>query len=1053
MLKQILTGACALIIVVTHLAYGARAQSATATLSGTVLDEQRASISGASVTAVNEATGIQRQAETDAEGYFTFAQLPPGVYAVRAQRPGFATAHLPGVVLNVGDRSALRIQLKVAPVGETVTVNADAERAEESPAVSTVVDRRFVSNQPLNGRTFQTLIGLAPGVTFTPTNVTNLGQFSVNGQRANANYFTVDGVSANFGASTATNLYETGGGSLPSLSAQGGTNALASVDAVQEFRIQTSTYAPEFGRQPGGQISIVTRSGTNEFRGSLFEYLRNDVFDANDWFANRSGLPKPALRQNDFGFVLGGPLTLPRFGEGGPRVWSGRDHTFFFVSYEGLRLRQPIVSSPEEVPSLAARQNATGTVRDILNAFPLPTSAASAGNPNTATFVGSYSNPSELDAVSVRVDHAAGDRLLLFGRYNYAPSETRVRANFGSTSSVAITPQETETLTAGATTIFSPRASNDLRVNFSRSKARVENVVENFAGAVVPPGSAFFPAFASPRDGLSLIAVGSNTIRSGVSQENRQRQLNVVNAFSYTAGSHAIKVGADYRRLYPVADQSAYTRFIRFRNVTEALAGNLDLALVARADVDLYPVYNNYSFFAQDTWRATRRLTLTYGLRYEVNPAPTDANGNTPLTVTGLGGGSSLALAPRGTPFYETTYDNVAPRVGLAYQLFPDGGTVVRGGFGVYYDLGYGFTGSALAPSNFPYGNTVTRTNVPFSSDFVSSPAPPASMTPPFPALFAYESGYELPYTLHFNVAVEQSLGAGGAGSITYAGAAGRRLGRAEVLLNPAPGFTRLNVVRNAGGSDYHSLQAQFQRRFARGLQALASYTWAKSLDNVSEESITNYQATLERYDPALDRGPSSFDVRHAFTGAVSYDIPSPFESGAGRALLGNFGVDAIYRARTALPVNVLVGSDPLGLGTATVARPDLVAGAPLYVEDPNVAGGRRINRAAFSVPAGNRQGTLGRNALRGFPLSQLDLSLRRQFNFSENFNLQFRVDAFNLFNHPSFANPEGRLNNPNFGVSTQMLGRSLGSGGVGLSPLYQIGGPRSMQMSLKLNF
>jgi hypothetical protein len=514
-----------------------------------------------------------------------------------------------------------------------------------------------------------------------------------------------------------------------------------------------------------------------------------------------------------------------------------------------------------------------------------------------------------------------------------------------------------------------------------------------------------------------------------------------------------LKFGVDYRRLAPIADQGEYTRFISFSNISQVLRENLDLALVARADVDLHPIYHNYSFFAQDMWRLTRRLTLTYGLRYEVNPAPTDANGNLPFTVSGLNDLTTLALAPRGTRFYETTYNNFAPRVGVAFRLFPERGTVVRGGFGVYYDLGYAFTGAALAPSNFPYGNTVTRTNLPLSSPFVSSPAPPASLTPPFPALFAYQPGYELPYTLHYNLTVEQSVGADNTVSMAYVGASGRRLGRAEAILNPHPNFTRLNVVRNSAESSYHALQAQFQRRLSRGLQALASYTWSKSLDNVSEESISNFQAAIEKYDPRLDRGPSTFDVRNAFTGAVSYDIPSPFKSGLQRAIFSNFGVDAIYRARTALPVNVVRGSDALGIGTATVARPDLVLGLPLYIDDPAVAGGKRINRAAFSVPSGNRQGTLGRNVLRGFPLSQLDLSLRRQINLTEKLNLQFRADAFNVLNTPNFANPEGRLNNANFGVSTQMLGRSLGSGGVGLSPLYQIGGPRSLQLALKLNF
>jgi hypothetical protein len=244
----------------------------------------------------------------------------------------------------------------------------------------------------------------------------------------------------------------------------------------------------------------------------------------------------------------------------------------------------------------------------------------------------------------------------------------------------------------------------------------------------------------------------------------------------------------------------------------------------------------------------------------------------------------------------------------------------------------------------------------------------------------------------------------------------------------------------------------QFQRRLSKGLQALASYTFAKSLDVVSEESGINRQSPAGRFDPRQDRGPSSFDVRHAFNAAVSYAIPSPFAGGAGRAIFGGFGMDAIIRARSATPVNVLSGLDPLRLGFTTVARPDLVSGQPLYLHDNSFPGGRRLNPSAFDIEtplAEGRQGTLGRNVLRGFNVSQLDLTLRRQFRLTEGLNLQFRTEAFNLFNQANFANPSGILTSQNFGRATQILASGLG----GLSPLFQIGGPRSIQLALKLQF
>jgi hypothetical protein len=308
------------------------AQSATATLSGTVEDQNGAVVPGANVIVLNSGTRLQREATTNDQGYFTIPLLPPSTYTVTVRRDGFAPVQIPNLVLNVGDQKALQIQLKAGDVNATVQVVNEAPLISESPAVGTVVDRQFVENLPLNGRTFQSLISLTPGVVVTGTNGQEQGQFSVNGQRANTNYFTVDGVSANIGSAGQSTLGQAEAGALPGLSAFGSTSNLVSVDALQEFKVLTSTFAPEFGRTPGGQIQILTRAGTNDYHGTLFEYFRNDVFDANDWFNNATRLSKPATRQNDFGGVLGGPLPLPRFGEGGPSFLSGKNRTFFFFS-------------------------------------------------------------------------------------------------------------------------------------------------------------------------------------------------------------------------------------------------------------------------------------------------------------------------------------------------------------------------------------------------------------------------------------------------------------------------------------------------------------------------------------------------------------------------------------------------------------------------------------------------------------------------------------------------------------------------------------------------
>ncbi|MGH9842681.1 MAG: TonB-dependent receptor domain-containing protein [Blastocatellia bacterium] len=1038
------------LLLLTGLFEAAFAQSATATLTGTVTDETGAVVAGATVTVTDSAKQLERQVTTNSDGFFILPQLLPSHYKIKVQRSGFATTELPDVLLNVGDQSSLRVQLKVAQVGETVTIS-DANLISDAPAVATLVNRQFVENQPLNGRSFQTLVELSPGVVITPSNLVTPGQFSVNGQRAGSNYFTVDGVSANFGSSASTTLYETAGGGVPSYSSQGSTASLASVDAVQEFSIQTSTYAPEFGRQPGAQVQLVTRSGTNDFHGSLFEYLRNDKFDANNFFANANNLKRPPIRQNDFGGVIGGPVLLPKAAFG-PLAYDGRNRTFFFFSYEGVRLRTPFVTVPLQVPSLAARQSATGVLRDILNAFPLPTGAPLAATPNAAPYLAAFSKPSTLDATSFRIDQNFGPKLSLFGRVNHAPSVTDERARFCAASCVARLDHKTDTYTVGATMTFGARLSNDLRVNYSKAGVNQSYFIDNFGGAIVPPQASLYPPFTSGPQGYIYIEVdpaGDNTISDGLFSDQKQRQFNIVNNLSYAVGGHALKFGADYRRLAPSANSGTYRRNFIFPNITSLVGGVAPTASIVAIDAVLRPIYQNFSAYAQDTWRANGRLTLTYGLRYEVNPAPAEENGREPVTVATLN--NPTQLAPRGTRFYETTFNNFAPRVGVSYQLSQKSGTVVRGGFGMFYDLGYNFTGTAFSATLYPNARTLSLTNQMFTSPTAAVQPPAVNPNPPYPRIFAYQPDFKLPYTLQYNLAIEQAIGASNVVKATYVGANGRRLGRVTTLVNPGF-FTRIDAVTNDATSDYHSLQLQYQRRLSKGLQALFSYTFAKSLDIVSEESFQNRQSPTGRFDPKQDRGPSSFDLRHAFNAAVSYAIPSPFADGAGKAIFGGFGIDTIVRARSATPVTVLSGRDPFGLGFTTVSRPDLVAGQPLYLNDPSFAGGRRFNPAAFdgATPiAQGRQGTLGRNVLRGFSASQVDVALRRDFKLVEELKLQFRVDAFNLFNQANFANPTGILTSAIFGRATQMLSSGLG----GLSPLYQIGGPRSLQLALKLQF
>ncbi|MCW5962394.1 MAG: TonB-dependent receptor [Bryobacterales bacterium] len=1027
-------------------------QSTLATLTGVVLDEQNASVSGATVTLKDPVRGLVRETLTNDSGYFTLPQLAPSNYELTVAKPGFRAERVESLVLNAKDQRTLRLQLAIAAQSDAVNVVGELPLVSLAPAVATAVDRGFIENQPLNGRSFQTLINLSPGVVLTNSSIVNNGQFSVNGQRTAANYFTVDGVSANFGMVFATTPYEGASGSIPSFSALGGTNTLASVDAVQEFTIQTSTYAPEYGRQPGGQVAIVTRSGTNELHGVLFNYLRNDKLDANSWFGNRNRLPRAALRQNNYGFTLGGPVFVPKF-------YDGRNRTFFFVSHEGLRLVQPVISRPLRVPTVEARAQATGILRNLLEAYPLPTGPAFADAPLEAPFLASFSNPSTLDATSVRLDHAFNDRVTLFGRYNYAPSESRERARYAAASFVAVLPALTETATVGATAVLSPAVNNDFRVNWSRSRAGQIYQQDTFGGAKLLPENILIPGYAAGPTALLYLQVDpndDNTLSPGTFSLNSQQQWNFVNTTNWTTGAHAWKFGADYRRLAPNIGGRLYGKTLTFTSITNLITGIVPTGSVTEVDRFLEPRYDNFSAFVQDAWRIAPRLTLTYGARWEVNPAPGDAGGDPPLTVRGLDTPQTATLDPAGTRLYDTTWGNVAPRVGVAWQPFNSLATVIRAGFGVFYDLGNAFAGTAQSPGFFPNSRQRVLPNTSIEDPLFFEPVPPVSMQPPYPRLFAFEEGYQLPRTRQYSLAVEQPLGAANSLSISYVGAAGRMLARVEslrpsVLQNPA--FTRIDYVTNAAFSDYDALQVQFKRRMTRNFQALLAYTWGKSLDTASDESISNFQTPVLRSDPRADRGPSEFDIRHAFTGSATWELPALGNSRFLQSVTGGFAFDSVVRFTSALPVNIISGRDVLGLGLTNVSRPDLVPGQPLYIESDTLPGGWRINPAAFDAAtplAQARQGTLGRNVVRGFGLSQVDLALRRRFAITDTIALSFRAEAFNLANTTNFANPTGVLTSPNFGVSTQI--RSVGAVS-GPNPLFQVGGPRSIQLALRLEF
>jgi hypothetical protein len=1041
------------------------AQTETGSIAGQVRDPQGAAVVGADVTVTNSATGVAVTAKTNETGNFFVPSLRPAHYKIAVKAAGFKESDL-DVEVHVQDRLSEVMTLALGSGAETVNVNGSSEQVDTSTAVATEVSQAFIENMPLNGRSFQALIDLTPGSVTAKSYYSGVGQFSVDGQRTDANYFSIDGVSANVGITQGSNVYlaAAGAGAAQASSNNGGYNNLVSVDALQEYKIQTSTFEPEYGRTPGAQLSIVTKSGTNNLHGDLFEYLRNDVFDSRDYFARANNLPKPAEKQNDFGGTVGGPII--------------KNKLFFFFSYEGLRLRVPFTRT-EYVPSTYARQQAIPAVAPLFNAYPLPTTDDLPGVWD-AKSIRTFSNPSTLNATSLKLDYTVSPKLTLFVRGDDGPSNGQQHGafDFYSRATLSTTTANVSTITGGATYIINNALVDDFRVNLSQSKGATTVVATNFGGAVAPSDAYLFstnPSFNTTNSVFSLYMLDPNESGWYVGNDatNHQHQFNIIDSLSWSKGNHNLKFGVDYRRLTPTNGYRPWDIGYLATDFESLAAGNIYYASIDSSDAsELRPVFTNLSLYGQDDWRVTKNLTLTYGVRWDYDPPPSENSGHPFYTATNLNDPANVALAPKGTPLWQADKKNFAPRLGLAYTVNNTAGKelVLRGGWGLFYGLGN--QQGAQGTQGFPYGRTAYFYGADDGGAY-TFPVPPANggvvpftTTPSYAFMFAFDPHLKDPRVYQWNVTAEQALGATRSIQLSYVGNNGDDLLRREMLtpdMGGSTAFAYLDVVTNDGWSNYNALQAQFKQRPWHGLQLIASYTWSHAIDNGSSVNLPNPYKTV--YSPSLDSGNSDFDMRHNFSAAVTYEVPSAGE-GFAKALSSGWAFDSLFRANSAVPVDVTTGVLPaFGLywnNDAGNQRPNIVPGVPLYLYGSQYPGGKIINSAAFTVPANEfTQGDLPRNYLRGFGAWQEDIALRRTFRITERVNLLFRAEAFNLFNHTNFGDPGAQsdgtnhLNSPDFGYSTQVLSNSLGTGGAdgGFSSLYQIGAPRSLQFALKLQF
>jgi Carboxypeptidase regulatory-like domain/TonB dependent receptor/TonB-dependent Receptor Plug Domain len=1019
-----------------------------ATLSGRISDGSHLVISGATVTLTSQETHLTRATQSNDSGLYSLSGLPSGVYDVSTQATGFDSQDRKGVPLEVAQQAQMDFTLEVGKTSQSVTVGSGPDLLKTSDAsVSTLVDRQLTDNMPLNGRSFQNLVTLAPGVNLANAQNSS-GQFVVSGLRATANSFSIDGVNA---VSTVTG-YQSAGGNNAGYNVAGGTNSMVSVDALREFRVLTSSYAAEYGRNPGAHVLLITRSGTNSFHGALFDYFRNDKLDAADWFVDQAGQSKPRLRSNDFGGVFGGPIVFSRMPM--PINKTPKNKTFFFVSFEGQRLLQPqfVVTA---VPSVLARQSAPAVAQPFLDAFPVP-NGPQLGN-NQAQFSGGYSNPLSTDSTLIKVDRIFSARLIAFGTFSYAQSGKTSRSNSGSASPAdsEVVHLSERSLTAGLTYIFNTALTTDFRINFGDNTNTSQFTMDTFGGAVVPANNLLLPG-TSPAGNYSFVTLGDSggDLFGGSIGTSEERQINAVDGLNYVFGTHQFKFGVDYRALLPLITAGG-DQYFQFSGVS-GLVNNQLSAFHSTAPSRARTAMTSVSLYAQDTWRASSRLNVTYGLRWEFNSVPhsLDPNNGGILPLLGNYGAGNVTVGAPGTALWTAQYSSFAPRLGVAWQLRRQPGreTIFRAGGGLYFDTGIADASSQPWVSGYPAGQATVLLNssLPVNPSQVALPPLNQTQPPPGNKFFMFPSDFQAPRVWEWNLTFQQALGRNQTLSVAWVGAAGRKLPYVTAYPLVTANIYSVVYTDNSGSSDYNSLQVQYERHISHGLAINASYTWSHSLDTNSSDTSVNVPAAFEL--PSLNRGDSDFDIRHSLHAGISYNIPAFRGAAWMKALTEGWGVDGIVTSQTALPVNITFTRD-IGFGSYPF-RPDLVSGILQWIDDPNVAAGKRLNPAAFVVPATPIQGDLGRNALRGFDLVQTDLSARRSFRIEKGLRLIFRADLFNALNHPNFASPVAIVGSGLFGISTGTTANSeVGGGAFGLNSIFNVGGPRAAQLSLRLEF
>ncbi len=1013
----------------------AHAQTVGASLRGTVSDPTRAVVPGAAVEIRNVDTGATRNVKTDDGGRWREPILPPGNYELRVSATGFTTVLRQGIRLDVGQDATIDVNLEIGRTASEVTVIADAERVNlTSGSVSGLVDQKQMRDLPLNGRSFEQLALLQPGVNAVEVGGNDpvggrTAKISINGTRPEQSSFLLDGTDIN-------NVYNKTPGSV------GGV--LLGVEAVLEFQVLTNSYSAEFGRSAGGVINAVTRSGKNQVNGSLFEFVRNSKMDAKNFF-DPATAPIPPYKRNQFGGVIGGPIR--------------RDKTFFFGAFESL-IERVGTSGVTNVPDANARATAVAAIQPYLALFPLPNGRSLGGG--AAQYVFSLPQPANEYFAQGRVDHRFSERDTIFGRYTFDNGTADRPSTVKPPGTITKERSRNQYVTLEYQHVFTPALLNNLRAGYNRSTQEADNL-HTTGFPSVPPWIAGQPFGFLTIGGLVTEAFGDYRLP----RNDHLNTWQISDTVFLTKGRHGLRMGFEAERLqFNQHTASQIGGLLTFTSLTNFLAGTpsqMDFAVPNKVDPDRGYRQSLFAFYAQDDIRWRRNVTVNLGLRYEFVTVPTEVNGKLAnlrrVTDTAMSIGDPWTSNP--------SLKNFAPRVGVAWDPFSNGKTSIRAGFGIFYDeilpKYYFFSGSLNPP--FTQRSSLTNPRFP---NLLAAFDPNKILFQLQPVNFDLQQ----PYTMQFNLSVQRALP--GSMDITagYAGSRGLhllRIGDANLapetvvndikVYNPAagrrnPNFASITQRISDAQSYYNALQLGLGKRFSAGLRAQVSYTFSRSIDDSSGVNSQDYSDgstyVFDYYDRKADRGLSNYWAQHVFVANWSYDLPfGKSLHGAAGVLVKGWQLNNVTTVQSGHPFEVRLSSNRSGnLNTVNYAmheRPDL---RPGYSNNPILGGpDQYFDPSAFIVQTVNTRGNLGRNTLIGPGLVNVDFSVAKSFPLGEQRKLEFRAETFNLANHPNFNVPSGRT----FPVSASF---PLGLNPAGLGVISStVTRSRLIQLGLKLSF